>query len=189
MFCWVSSVFTCNQANTASKDPPGKSAAINVAHANINKSKCLDFMVAIFNYRIFNERVVTIKDLLRLIGCLVLTGCATTHKNLDLKTQTLLLDTKVQIKDLRNDETQSAKIQVILLADQAIRMEVTALFGYAIASIVMTPNKIQYALHSSKKYVEAPFAASTLFPVFKQNIDPIILWNSVHNINHFINSS
>ncbi len=183
MPCPVSRVFTCSQANKASKDPPGRSAAINVAHANKNKSKCLDFIVAILTYGIFNGRVVTIKDRLLLIGCLVFTSCATTKKNVDFKTQTLLLDTKVQIKDLRKGETQSAKIQVILLADQAIRMEVTALFGYAIASIVMTPDKIQYALHSSKKYVEGPFAATTLFPVFKQHIDPKILWNSVHNKN------
>ena len=140
-------------------------------------------MIAIFIYRIFNKRVVTIKDRLILIGCLAFTGCATTQKAVDFKTQPLLLDTKVQIKDLRKDETQSAKIQVILLTDQAIRMEVTALFGYAIASIVMTPDKIQYTLHSSKKYVDGPFNARTLFPVFKQNIDPRILWNSVHNRN------
>ena len=105
----------------------------------------------------------------------------TTTKIVNFKTQPLLLETKVQIKDLRKDESQNAKIQIVLLTDQAIRMEVTALFGYPIASILMTPEKIQFALHSSKKYISGPFAARTLYPVFKQNINPKILWNSVHN--------
>ena len=46
---------------------------------------------------------------------------------------------------------------------------------------LFTPEKIQFALHSSKKYISGPFAARTLYPVFKQNINPKILWNSVHN--------
>ena len=105
---------------------------------------------------------MTIKDLHLSLGIVLLCGCVTTTPTVNFKTQPLLLETKVQIKDLRKDESQNAKIQIVLLADQAIRMEVTALFGYPIASILMTPEKIQFALHSSKKYISGPFAARTL---------------------------
>ena len=124
---------------------------------------------------------MTIKDLHLSLGIILLCGCVTTTQTFNFKTQPLLLETKIQIKDLRKDESQNAKIQIVLLTDQAIRMEVTALFGYPIASILMTPEKIQFALHTSKKYISGPFAARTLYPVFKQNINPKILWNSVHN--------
>lgn len=108
-------------------------------------------------------------------------SCVSNTKVTDFKTNPLVLETKVQIKDLRKDESQNAKIEIVLLTDQAIRMEVTALFGYPIASILMTPEKIQFALHTSKKYITGPFSHRTLYPVFKQNINPRILWNSVHN--------
>ena len=124
---------------------------------------------------------MTIKELILYSSVVILTACATLQKPVNFKTQPLLLDTKVQIKDLRKDESHSVKIEIFLLTDQAIRMEVTALFGYPIASIVMTPESIKYALHTSKKFVDGPFTAKTLYPVFKQNIDPNILWNSIHS--------
>ena len=132
-------------------------------------------------YRIFNLGSVTIKDLLLSLAVLVSVGCGSTTKITDFKTKPFVLETKVQIKDLRKDESQNAKIEIVLLTDQAIRMEVTALFGYPIASILMTPEKIQFALHTSKKYITGPFSQRTLYPVFKQNINPRILWNAVHN--------
>ena len=124
---------------------------------------------------------MTIKELIFYFIIILVTGCATVQKPVNFKTQPLLIDTKVQIKDLRKDESHSAKIEIVLLTDQAIRMEVTALFGYPIASIVMTPERIKYALHTTKKFVDGPFTAKTLYPVFKQNIDPSILWNSIHS--------
>ncbi len=126
---------------------------------------------------------MTIKELNISLGFLVLCGCVTSAKVNHFKSQPLIIDTKVQIKDVRKDETQSAKIQIVLLTDQAIRMEVTALFGYPVASIVITPDKIQLALHTSKKFIDGPFSARTLYPVFKQNINPRILWNTIHNRN------
>ena len=95
----------------------------------------------------------------------------------------LLIETKIQTKDVKKSETHTANLEIILLPNQAIRMEVSALFGYRIASVVMTPQKIQYALHTSKSYVDGPFSARTLYPVFKQNVDPRLLWRIVHGQN------
>ncbi len=178
---YLNKVFICSHKQRANNEDPGRSATINVADASKNKVMCLNFMVAFLRYRIFNQRSVTIKDLSLSLGIFLLCGCVTTSKLVNFKTQPLILETKVQIKDLNKDESQNAKIQIVLLTDQAIRMEVTAVFGYPVASILMTPDKIQLALHTSKKYISGPFAARTLYPVFKQNINPKILWNSVHN--------
>ncbi|MFZ3230395.1 MAG: hypothetical protein WA160_09330 [Pseudobdellovibrio sp.] len=112
-------------------------------------------------------------------------GCSSApKKNLVLSGSAILMETKIQTKDLKKADTpQTANLEIILLPNQAIRMEVTALFGYQVASVVLTPQKIQYALHGSKEYVQGPFLAKTLFPVFKQNIDPRLLWKIIHGIN------
>lgn len=95
----------------------------------------------------------------------------------------ILIETKIQTKDLRKSETHTANLEIILLKDQAIRMEVTALLGYRVASVVMTPQRIQYALHTSKTYVQGPFAAKTMYPIFRQNVDPRLLWRIIHGQN------
>ncbi|OFZ29471.1 MAG: hypothetical protein A2622_07000 [Bdellovibrionales bacterium RIFCSPHIGHO2_01_FULL_40_29] len=125
---------------------------------------------------------MTIKDLLlHLTISIFALGCVTAPKPLLPGYSPVLIETKAQIKDFKKDESHSAKIEIVLLPNQAVRMEVSALFGYPIATIVMTPLKIQYALHTTKQFVEGSFSARTLYPVFKQNIDPRILWNSIHD--------
>jgi hypothetical protein len=126
---------------------------------------------------------VTIKERL-LILVLILPGCGTTPSRITPGSATpLLIESKIQTKDLKKKDTHTANVEIILLTNQAIRMEVTALFGYGIASVVMTPQKIQYALHTSKSYVQGPFSAKTLYPVFNQNIDPRLLWKIIHGQN------
>lgn len=126
---------------------------------------------------------MTIKERI-LILVFILAGC-TTQPTVKVAggVAPLLMETKIQTKDLKKSDTQTANLEIILLPNQAIRMEVTALFGYRIASVLMTPQKISYALHTSKHYVQGPFAAKTLFPVFKQNIDPRLLWKIAHGYN------
>ena len=127
---------------------------------------------------------MTIKERLLLILILCLYGCGGAPKKVSTGGVTpLLIETKIQTKDVKKSETHTANLEIILLPNQAIRMEITALFGYRVASIVMTPQKIQYALHTSKNYVQGPFSAKTLYPVFKQNIDPRLLWRIVNGQN------
>ncbi len=122
---------------------------------------------------------MTIKESI-LILAVFISGCAT-QSPVATPSAAVFIETKAQFKDLRSGETHNAKIEIVLSNQQAIRLEISALFGFPIASIVMSPHAIQYALHMSKEFVQGPFAAKTLQPVFKQNIDPRILWNVVHN--------
>lgn len=129
---------------------------------------------------------MTIKEklLILILPIFTLWGCTSTPVKVTTGgTPPLLIETKIQTKDLKKSETHTANIEIILLPNQAIRMEVSALFGYRIASVVMTPQKIQYALHTSKSYVDGPFSARSLYPVFKQNVDPRLLWRIVHGQN------
>ena len=141
-------------------------------------------MVAFCRYRIFNKSRVTIKLIVFNIIVVIFQSCASHQPNPTINSSAaLLIETKVQIKDLTNGESHTAKIEIILRPRQAIRMEVTALLGISVASITMAPKKIQYALHTSRQFADGPFSALTLYPVFKQRIDPRILWNVIHNQN------
>lgn len=91
----------------------------------------------------------------------------------------VLIDSKAQIKN--DNDTNTVSIQIALMPQKAIRMEITATLGVSVASVLLTPNKISYALHSSKQFVEGPFHEKTLYPVFKKNINPQLLWKVIHS--------
>ena len=125
---------------------------------------------------------MTMKDRL-LILVLIIQGCASKPIGPMASTVPVLIESKVQIKDLKRQESHNAKVEIILAKNQILRMEVSALFGIPLATLVMSPTKIQYALHTTKEYAEGTFTAQTLHHVFKQDIDPRILWNVIHNRN------
>ncbi len=93
----------------------------------------------------------------------------------------VLLDTKAQIKS--NDEKNNVNIEIALSPGRAIRMEVTATLGYRVATILMTPQSIQYALHTTKSYYQGSFSSKTIYPIFNQYIEPRILWKVIHDQN------
>lgn len=129
---------------------------------------------------IFNKRIVTIKEQL-LILVLIFQGCSSGVKKTQSYSSTpVLIESKIQTKDVSRSETNTATVQIVLLPNQAIRMEVTAILGLSVASVVMTPQKIQYALHRSKEYVQGPFSSKTLYPIFRQHLDPRLLWKVIH---------
>ncbi len=90
-------------------------------------------------------------------------------------------DTKAQIKS--NAETNTVKIQIALLPNKAMRMEVTATLGISIATVLVTPANIRIALHNSKEFITGPLNEKTLYPVFRQNVSPRVLWKIVHDQN------
>ncbi|MBC7419153.1 MAG: DUF4292 domain-containing protein [Bdellovibrio sp.] len=93
----------------------------------------------------------------------------------------VLLQTKAQIKS--KDQKNNVNIEIALAPGKAIRMEVTGTLGYRVATVVMTPQNIQYALHTSQSYYQGPFSAKSLYPIFNQYIDPRILWKAIHDQN------
>lgn len=108
-------------------------------------------------------------------------SCQTEQKKLLNEAEPQLIETKALIKN--QSESNNVKIEIALLPSKAIRMEITASFGISVATILMSESKIQYALHSSKQFVTGPFHEKTLYPVFKKNIDPRVLWKIIHNQN------
>lgn len=102
-------------------------------------------------------------------------GCAGTQEKPqagDIK----YVESKALIEDKAKNTSNSASIDLFFLQDDVIRMEVTALLGYRLGSLVMNQQKVSYALHPQKAFVEGPFAARTMKPLFRQDLDPRLIW-------------
>lgn len=129
------------------------------------------------------NRIVNKEKLGRVIVFCVLSlisfsGCVSETVKPTSADQPVIFDTKAQIKN--DSESNTVKIEIALLPKKAIRMEITATLGVSVATVLMTPNQITYALHSPKQFVIGPFHEKTLYPVFKKNIDPRILWRIIN---------
>lgn len=112
------------------------------------------------------------------LAFLILVGCAGTPDR-PASGEPLLIQSKAIIKD--QNESNSVKIEIALLPKKAIRLEITATLGVSVATVLMTPSEITYALHTTKQYATGPFNEKTLFPIFRKNIDPRILWRMIND--------
>ena len=109
------------------------------------------------------------------LSSLLMAGCAGTQEKPqagDIK----YVESKALIEDKAKNTSNSASIDLFFLQDDVIRMEVTALLGYRLGSLVMNQQKVSYALHPQKAFVEGPFAARTMKPLFRQDLDPRLIW-------------
>lgn len=86
------------------------------------------------------------------------------------------IESKALIEDKTKNSSNSASIDLFYLQNDVIRMEVTALLGYRLGSLVMNQQKVTYALHPQKAFVEGPFVARTMKPLFRQDLDPKLIW-------------
>ena len=111
----------------------------------------------------------------------VLIGCSNNAVNEIPLGVPVLIDSKAQIKS--KDEKNNVNIEIALAPGRAVRLEVTATLGYRVASVLMTPQGIQYALHTNETYYQGPFSAKSIYPMFGQYIDPRILWRLIHDQN------
>lgn len=113
---------------------------------------------------------------------ILLSSCSQKEVNLT-EAEGISISTKAQLKNLQKGESHNVNIEIALIRNQAVRMDVTALFGYKLATVLMTPQKIEYLAYNSKSHVVGPFSSKTLFPIFKHNVDPNILWKAIHDQN------
>jgi|GEM_PF-5233729 len=115
---------------------------------------------------------------LSLLGLFFL-GCASRPPQTFGVSEAILIQTKAQIKN--NNETNTVKIEIALLPQKAIRLEITGTLGVSVATVLMTPTEIIYALHATKQFAVGPFHEKTLYPLFKKNMDPRLLWRIINN--------
>jgi len=86
------------------------------------------------------------------------------------------IESKALIEDKAKSESNTVNIDLFYKQNSAFRLEVSAMLGIQLGSLVMIPNQISYLLHQQKVFVVGPVTTKTTRPLFKHEIDPKILW-------------
>lgn len=60
--------------------------------------------------------------------------------------------TKALIKDMKQNKNQSLTIDIYAIKNERARFEISALLGYQVASLVMSPTEITYAIYPQKSF-------------------------------------
>lgn len=101
-------------------------------------------------------------------------GCAGKIKKSDHDIK--FINSKALIEDKVKKTSHTATIDLFYLQDQQIvRMEVSAVLGYRLGSLVMNKESVRYAVHPQKIFVEGPKIPRTMRPLFRQDLNPLII--------------
>jgi hypothetical protein len=114
-------------------------------------------------------------------GIFIFFGCSSEPAKPIAAESARVLETKAQIKTPQ--DTNTVKIQIALLPMKAARLEITGTLGVSVATVLVLPRQIKIALHMDKTFIQGPANEKTLYPVFKQNISPRLLWKIIHDQN------
>lgn len=128
------------------------------------------------------KRIKLIFKVFSIFVLLYIAGCSTKPTEVSVGGPSYI-ETKAQLKNVIKNESHNINIDIALSPQKAVRLDVTAMFNYKIATVLLTPEKIQYINYNSQSFVEGPFSSKTLYPIFKQHIDPKILWKAIHDQN------
>jgi hypothetical protein len=101
---------------------------------------------------IWRQQRLLFRCLLGLIFCFTAIGCATKTVLREGAFQKAQWETKAMVKDLRQNKNQSLTIDIYAIKNERARFEITALLGYQVASLVMSPQEISYIIYPQKKF-------------------------------------
>lgn len=84
-------------------------------------------------------------------------------------------ETKALIKNQKENKTQSLNIDIFAIKNERARFEITALLGFQVASVVMSPTEISYAVYPQKTFfygrnTERAFANVIGMPLHPMNL-------------------
>lgn len=86
-------------------------------------------------------------------------------------------ETKALITNQEENKKHSLNIDVYAIRDKNTRLEVSALLGFPIASLVMTPEDIAFVIYSKKTFYQGKNSESSLSRLFNLPLRPLSLAN------------
>ena len=122
---------------------------------------------------------------LRYLLPLLFLGCATTPKKEELftpKVPAVQWETKAQVRDFKQNQTNNLSIDIVAVKGQLLRMEISATLGYPVASLVTTPKNLRMAVYTQKKFFYGPNKPEALQPALNISLDPNIIHNIIFDV-------
>ncbi len=105
---------------------------------------------------------------LSLLGSfLLLSSCATKPVAKKSNLQKAQWSTKAQIKDLERQTAQGVQIEILAIKNEKLRLEVSAVMGIPVATIVLDRKDFKAAIYTEKKYYQGPLDDNSLQKLLK----------------------
>jgi hypothetical protein len=107
--------------------------------------------------------------------CLVVTACGTNSVKTEeagASARHAQWETKAVIRDLKNNKSHSLDIDVLTDYTGRLRMEISALMGVQVASLVLNQEDIRYAVYSQKRFFQGKPSESSFLPLINIPIHP-----------------
>ncbi|RYZ85088.1 MAG: hypothetical protein EOP06_16865 [Proteobacteria bacterium] len=86
-------------------------------------------------------------------------------------------ETKAVVRDLKANKSHSLSIDVLADYPQNFRMEVSALMGVQVASLVLSDQNIKYVLYHQKRAYEGKATEASFLPLMNVPLHPVNFMN------------
>ncbi|MFP5518269.1 MAG: hypothetical protein ACLGGX_00065 [Bdellovibrionia bacterium] len=104
---------------------------------------------------------------------LFLLGCATTQKSVSpQQAQVTKWETKAQILNKKTGKSQNLNIDILSNHQTDMRIEVSAMMGYPVATVVVANNELKSAVHTQKKFFAGVANAQTMRAATGVELEP-----------------
>ncbi|MGZ6471745.1 MAG: hypothetical protein ACXWRZ_11340 [Bdellovibrio sp.] len=108
---------------------------------------------------------------------LSLAGCVTKPVKKEGTFQQAEWETKALIKNFRENKTHSLSIDIYAIKNSKVRMEVSALMGFQVASLAMDPQEFSYIIYSRKTFYHGRNSDEALKQVLNVPLSPMSIVN------------
>ncbi|MGZ3745458.1 MAG: hypothetical protein ACXWRE_05670 [Pseudobdellovibrionaceae bacterium] len=118
--------------------------------------------------------------------CLYLVSCGTQPVRPSLPQGSLLQraqwETKAVIRDLKENKSHSIDIDILGEYPNKLRMEVSALMGTHVASLVLNGDEVHYALYPRKKFFYGKATEDAFLPLMNMPLHPYNFLNIAYDV-------
>ncbi|UYL10369.1 hypothetical protein B9G69_007220 [Bdellovibrio sp. SKB1291214] len=125
---------------------------------------------------LWRQLISLMQGLFLLIAVIFLKACASKQVH-EGPLQQAEWDTKAMIRDMKENKTQTVSIDLMAVKNQRVRLDVTAMMGFNVASLVMSPKEIAYAIYPKKEFYYGKNSEKSIERIMGLSLHPMNLAN------------
>jgi hypothetical protein len=91
-------------------------------------------------------------------------------------------ESKAVIRDLRKNESHTVDIDILANAPTQLRLEISALMGMQVASLVLNQDDLRYVIYSQKRFFQGRASESSFLPLMNVPLHPRNFLNLITDV-------
>ncbi|WP_246845789.1 hypothetical protein [Bdellovibrio sp. ZAP7] len=125
---------------------------------------------------LWRQLISLMQGLFLLSGAVLLNACAT-KPVVEGPLQQAEWETKALIRDMKENKSNSVSIDMMAVKNQRVRLDITAVMGFQVASLVMSPKEIAYAIYPRKEFYYGKNSEKSVERIIGLSLHPMNLAN------------